>query len=203
MVDAIEFRKQYKRYYSPKKEPEIIMMPQMKYAMVSGRGNPETSEAFHHAIQALYGILYTIKFSRRKVQQKPDFTMGPLEGLWWTSGGNHFDARHKARWQWMLMMWVPHFITQDDIDAAADQVHRKKPNPLLHRVKVGLLDEGKVVQIMHVGPYATVAEDIEKMHEYAVEHDYKIYGKHHEIYMNDPRRTKPENVATILRQPII
>lgn len=205
MADVIEFKKQYKRYYAPRPEvPQILTMPKMQYAMVSGQGgDPETSESFQFAIQSLYGVVYTIKFGRRKAQQKPDFSIAPLECLWWTTSGNwQFDSARKDKWRWTMMIWLPLFITPGDIEAAVDQLQRKKPNPMLGHVKLGMLDEGLVVQVLHLGPYAQEGVAIEKMHQYAQERGYVLHGKHHEVYLNDPRRVKSEKIATILRQPI-
>lgn len=203
-MDKLEFKKLYKKYYSPKTgKPEIITPPAMQYVMVDGRGDPNESVSFQDAIGALYGAVYTIKFSRKKAGKGTDFSIGALEGLWWTDDEDEvFGIGEKKDWLWTIMIWVPDDVTQDEFKQAVAQLKEKKPNPALSRIRLDTFDEGRVVQIMHIGPYGAEQPSVDKMQAYASAEGYSQAGKHHEIYFGDPRRTAPDKLRTILRHPV-
>lgn len=202
-MELIDFKKTFKPLYSPKPGvPEIVCMPQLQFAMADGTGDPNTSQEFHDAIAALYSVAYGLKFSRKKQQVSPDFTMGPLEALWWTKTGKQFDTSRKGDWLWTLLLWMPNFITPQEFKSIVELTMSRKPNPALAKLRLDTLEEGMVVQIMHVGPYADEQPDIEKMFAFASEQGYQQCGKHHEIYLGDPRRADPQKLRTILRHPI-
>lgn len=200
-MEKIEFKKEYGAYYSPRKNtPEIITIPALQFAAIDGHGAPESAQ-FQRAIQALFGISYTLKFELRKLGRYPDFTIAPLEAQWWVAGGA-FTATNRNQWQWRAMMMQPGFVNQRCFAAAVEELQKKKPVPLADALKLVTFDEGEVVQSMHVGPYDAEVPTLEKMYAFAHAKGYKLCGKHHEIYFSDPRRTAPEKLRTIVRHPV-
>ncbi|HRI61231.1 MAG TPA: GyrI-like domain-containing protein, partial [Saprospiraceae bacterium] len=173
--------------------------------MVDGEGAPESSTPFHQAIEALYGTAYTLKFMF-KDQPKPggwfDYVVPPLEGLWWMKGDKPFDTKRPEDWRWTLMIMLPDFITPAMVDKAMGQLRDKKNPPGLSRLRMEAFEEGKAVQIMHIGPYDQEGPAIAKLHTFAAENSLELRGKHHEIYLSDPNRTAPEKMKTVLRQPV-
>jgi len=201
-MEILEFKKVFKRYNSPSsKQPEILDMSATRCLMIDGCGSPE-SDRFRIAIEALYSVIYTLKFARKKAGAGPDYSVGALEGLWWTGDGAAFDMQERDNWLWTLMIWAPECITTEEIDRTKADVQRKKPNPLIGSVRLDWLNEGTVAQVMHIGPYADEGPTIERLHAFIAESGYMLQGRHHEIYLGDPRRTSPEKLRTILRQPI-
>lgn len=202
-MDKIDFKKEFKQYYSPKaREPEIIDMPSMQFVMVDGRGDPNKVKEFEDAVGALYSIVYGLKFGRKKSGKNPDFSAGALEGLWWSDVGEPFTVGNKDDWLWTVMIWLPDFITQAEFDEMVDLTKQKKPNPKLDSVRLENFSEGKVVQVLHIGPYDTEKASVDLMHAFASDQGYTQTGKHHEIYLGDPRRSAPEKLKTIIRHPI-
>jgi len=183
---------------------EIVDIPPRNYACVDGTGNPNTSPEFQAAIAALYGVSYTLKFTRKKAGLGPDYKISALEGLW-LSDQEDFDwsdDSKKADWRWTLIIAQPSFIEWDEFTEAVEALAKKKPNPAIGKLYLKELTEGKVVQILHIGPYDAEGPDIKAMHAYAAEHGYRLAGQHHEIYLSDPRRCKPEKLRTLLRHPV-
>lgn len=205
-MDKINFRKKYNTLYSSASEHvRELTVPKMKFLMVDGQGTIESLEKspeFQHAISALYGAAYTIKMTRKRVGIEPDYTIPPLEGLWWMVDNSEFDINRPVDWRWTLMIAQPAFILQSDLDNALDKLKLKQPNPALHRIRLEEFEEGDSVQIMHLGPYAEEARSVSKLDAYIKQHNYVYNGKHHEIYLGDPRRSRPETLKTILRHPV-
>lgn len=202
-MKKIDFKKIFKAYYSPKPgKPEIVTLPRVQFVMVDGKGDPNTAKEFQDAIGALYTTVYSLKFGRKKAGKEPDFTIGALEGLWWTKSGEIFKKGQAKEWLWTLMIWLPDFITAGDVAKQVEEAKAKKPNPALASVRLEVFEEGQAVQIMHIGPYADEQPNIELMDRYAAEKGYTQSGKHHEIYLGDPRRSAPEKLKTIIRHPI-
>lgn len=203
----LDLRKQLKNLYVPSaKKVEIVDVPEFSFAMIDGQMEPgkmpDTSQEFQNAIQALYGISYTLKFMSKLRKKKPiDYTVMALEGLWWVDSGE-FDFNKKEQWRWTIMIMQPEHITETMYQEALEQIRKKKPNPALDRLRLERFREGLSMQTMHIGPYAEEPRTIEKMKAFARENGYSFRGKHHEIYFGDPRRTKPERLKTVLRQPI-
>jgi hypothetical protein len=201
MASRVDFKKEYKAFYSPKAgKPELKEIPAMQFLIVDGRGAPG-SDDFQDAIGALYSVAYGLRFGREKAG-RDTFTIGPLEGLWWTEEGEDFNTGQPDDWLWTAMIWVPDFVTADEVAGGVAEAEAKKPNPALAGLRLEVLHEGLVVQIMHVGPYAEEQPSIEKMHALAAEHGLIQSGKHHEIYLGDPRRAAPEKLRTIVRHPV-
>lgn len=202
-MDKIDLRKDLKHLYNPSaKEVSIVEVPTMNFIMVDGRGNPNTEPEFQTAVEALYGAAYTLKFSLKKSGAGPDFSVMPLEGLWWMDDMTQFSADNKDQWKWTLMIALPDFVTPDMIDGVIKELQAKKDNPSIAKLYFAPFEEGTAVQIMYVGPYSEEASTIARMHEFAKSNGYGLAGKHREIYLSDPRRTAPEKLKTVLRQPV-
>ena len=206
-MDTVDLRKD--PVYKAKVTPEIIEVPKMLFVMVDGEGAPETSEKgetdFQKAMQILFGIVYTIKFWDKKYPT-PDnyakFTMPPIEGLWWTKGGHEFDLDKPDDWRWTVMFRLPEFVTPSYFNKVVEECINKKQSDIYKKARLEYFEEGTCVQIMHIGPYNQEGANITKLHAFARESGYELVGKHHELYFGDPRRTAPEKLRTILRQPV-
>ncbi len=189
--------------YRPKPDKvEVVEVPPIKFIMVDGEGNPNTSEQFQAAMQGLYSLAYTLKFSLKKADPDRDFRVGPLEGLWWMDDMREFSLETKGSWKWTVMMPLPDHVTPAEVASAREEIKRKKGADVAAGVRFETFAEGLSAQIMHIGPYAAEAPTMEKLHNFIREQGYVFAGKHHEIYMGDPRTAKPENLKTIIRQPV-
>lgn len=206
-MKKIDLKKELKHLYAPSaKRVEIVDVPEFSFVMVDGRiepaETPETSQEFQDAVGALYGASYALKFMSKLREDNPiDYTVMALEGLWWTDEGE-FDFSSKDNWKWTMMIMQPEHITEEMFQEALQQLKEKKENPALSKLLFQPFHEGLCMQIMHIGPYSEEAQTIEKMKVFAEENGYRVRGKHHEIYLGDPRRARPERLRTILRHPI-
>jgi len=200
-MSKLDLRKELKQYYTAKKKPEIIDVPPGNFLTYDGRGAPD-GEAYSAALQALYGLSYTLKFRCKAEGQ--DFTVMALEGLWWWDDPTIFDiegAPPREEWNWKSMIRQPDFITREMVDEIRDEV-REKRGPAVDGVVLETFHEGLSAQIMHIGPYSEEGPTARKLHAFIEDSGYRMRGRHHEIYLSDPRRSKPENMKTILRQPV-
>ena len=173
----------------------------MQFLMIDGQGDPNTARAYTEAVEALYAVAYKIKFASKKQLQK-DFTVMPLEGLWWAEDMSTFDAQNKASWLWTAMIMQPDWIDADMVERAKEAAAQKKELPALPKMRFETLAEGLAVQILYTGPYADEAPTIARLHTFIHENGYQRVGKHHEIYLSDPRRVAPEKLKTVIRQPV-
>ncbi len=203
----IDLKKENKELYNPsKKEPSIVDVPEMKFLMIDGEGDPNTSQKYQDAMEALFPVSYKAKFISKKEKSK-DYVVMPLEGLWWVNDVENFNIEDKNNWKWTVMIRQPNFITKSMINAAREEVEKKKNPAALSKIRFESLHEGLSAQIMHIGPYAEEGPTVEKLHAFIEEKGYQFDGsnsgeKHHEIYISDMRRTKPERLKTIIRQPV-
>jgi hypothetical protein len=199
-----DFKKQFPDLYRPsQKIVSIVEVPKMKFFMIDGEGDPNTSEEYKVAIECLYAVSYALKMKIVKKQTpSKDYVVPPLEGLWYMEDMSRWSMQNKDEWQWTMMIRIPDFVTQPQIEKAIDIAKTTKNPVALKKLYVEDYNEGLSVQLMHLGPYDTEAPNIEKMHIYAQEQGYERSGKHHEIYLSDPRKAKPDRMKTILRQPI-
>ena len=198
----LDLKKDYREFYGPSsKEPSIVDVPEMQFLMADGAGDPNTSIAYAEAIEALYAMSYTLKFDS-KTTDGIDYVVMPLEGLWWTPDMAEFSTEDKSAWEWTAMIMQPAHITAAHVESAAIDVRRKKDLAALDRLRLEPYTEGLSVQILYFGPYADEAPTIERLHQFALDGGYRLGGKHHEIYLSDPRRTAPEKLRTVIRQPI-
>jgi hypothetical protein len=189
-------------YTSPRGKVVEVQPPVYDCLAVDGMGDPNTSRFYQEAIEALYAVSYTLKFNFKKTREQ-DWTVMPLEGLWWSDNpAVDFLSGNKAAWRWTAFIIQPGIVSRSDFDAAVNEVKQKKDPPALPLVRFEKINEGRCVQILHIGPYAAEKPTIELLHGYMKEHGLAFNGKHHEIYLGDPRRTAPENLKTIIRQPV-
>ncbi len=180
--------------------PEFVEVPAARFLMIDGHGNPNTSSAFAETVQTLYSGAYAIKFALKKAGG-PDERVAPLEGLWWGSEDVDFAASSKDDWDWTMMIRIPDVATDELIAAALAGAAAKKPDLVFDRVRVEQFAEGSAAQVMYIGPYAEEGPTIAALHAFIAEHGYRRAGRHHEIYIGDPRRADPARLKTVLRQP--
>lgn len=201
-MDKIDLKKQLKHLYQPThKEFTTVDVPPLKFLMIDGKGDPNTSQAFQEAMPALYGMSYTLKFASKK-ELGIDYTVMALEGLWWADDMEAFTLEAKDTWYWTAMMLQPDHITPEFVEAARAELARKKDVPALPRLRYETFHEGLSVQIMYFGPYADEGPTIARMHAFIQDNGYTFNGKHHEIYIGDPRTAAPEKLKTVIRQPV-
>ena len=202
-MDKFDVKQAHKRLYSPpSKDFSVVDVPELRYIAVDGRGDPNTSPEYANAIEALYGVAYTLKFASKKTLGR-DFVVGPLEGLWRAEDPTVFVARRKQVWEWTMMISQPDWITEEMVRSALSDVATKKSNPALDDVRPHTLVEGTCVQILHIGSYDDETPVLDRLHNhYLAENGLTFNGDHHEIYLSDARRTPPAKLRTILRQPV-
>lgn len=200
-MKTIDFKKEFGELYFPTaKDVVFVDVPEMAFAMVDGSGNPNTDARYPQAIEALYGISYTLKFALKHAGVA-DYRVGPLESLWWTDEAGGFAFGSKDEWKWTAMIMQPDVVTRAAYEDAASQLREKKNPPGLKLLRFDRWREGKAAQILHIGPYAAEQPTIERVHAFIREQGYRLSGKHHEIYLGDPRRAAPEKLKTVVRQP--
>ncbi len=198
-----DVKKELKHLYSPSaKEMSIVDVPEMKFLQIDGQGDPNTSREYQEAIETLYTVAYQLKFMVKKRDPELDYVVPPLEGLWWVEDMADFSTGNKDAWQWTAMIYQPDHVTRELFEEAVAQVREKKNPTALPLLRFEPYHEGLSVQIMYIGPYADEGPTIERLHAFAKEKGYKLRGKHHEIYLGDPRRTAPEKLKTVIRQPV-
>ncbi len=197
----IDLTRELKELYKPSvKKPGIVDVPEMIFLMIDGSGDPN-GKLFAKACEALYGMAYTLKFMLKN-EGRTDYKVMPLEGLWWMKGTRKFDEANRDAWQWRAMIALPAEVTAADCKAAKAQLRERKNPEALPKVRFKSFIEGKAVQIMYIGPYSEEGPTILMLHEFAKENGFRLTGKHHEIYMGDPRRSAPEKLKTIIRHPV-
>jgi len=202
-MEKLDLKKELKQYYKASaKNIDVVDIPSLNYLTIEGKGNPNESPEFVEAIGALYAVAYTLKFAAKKNDGMTDFVVMPLEGLWWTPDMADFSLDKKDLWHWKLMILLPDFIGKDFFAEQREIAFNKKGLDKIRELKFEEYTEGLSMQKLYIGPYSEEHETIKIMHEFARNSGYKLRGKHHEIYLGDPRKTAPEKLKTILRQPI-
>lgn len=199
MPEKLNLVKEYKDYYSAKLHPKVVENGHVPYLSIIGKGEP-AGKNFIEAVGALYPLAYGIKFIYKLKEY--DFAVPKLEGLWWVDSDKPGLEVPREEWHWKLMIRMPEFVSKENVEIAKENVIKKKKIDLVKSVKFESINEGKCVQIMHIGPYITEPETIEKMELFMEENQWVKNGLHHEIYLSDPRKTAPEKMKTILRQPV-
>jgi hypothetical protein len=194
----IDLYAEHKNEYAASAQPAFVDVGPAKYLAIMGRSKPGAEE-FTAGVGALYNVAFTVKMSRK--QAGSDYTVTKLEGLWWLEEGVATSPQD-ATWNWQLMLRVPTFISQEEVQTAIARLIAKGKPPDIRRVQLIELREGMCVQILHTGPYTAEQASIDTMRSFAEQAGRKFSGKHHEIYLSDPRRVKPEKLKTILRQPV-
>ncbi|MBP6574915.1 MAG: GyrI-like domain-containing protein [Flavobacteriales bacterium] len=202
-MKKLDLKKDFAVLYKATAKPAMIKVPKLRYLMIDGQGDPNTSKAFADAITTLYGLAYTMKFMLKKGPEAIDYPVMPLEAIWWADDMIDFTQGNKAKWKWTAMIMQPPFINAKMLKAAKDDLERKKKVlPAIYDVRLEDMSEGASAHILHVGPYATEGPTIAKLHAFIEENGKSLRGKHREIYLNDARRTAPEKLRTIIRQPM-
>ena len=201
MATKIDYKKELKTLYNPPTKPfTVVDVPPLNFLMVDGSGNPNTAESYALAVEALYSLSYALKFAVRK-QTDVDYGVMPLEGLWWADNMDDFLTRSKDNWLWTMMIMQPEHVTAEMVERVRGDVRKKKDLPALDRVRFETYHEGIALQVMHVGSYDDETPVLAAMHAHIEANGNALSGKHHEIYLSDPRRTAPEKLKTVLRQP--
>ncbi|TCP46785.1 hypothetical protein EV191_11361 [Tamaricihabitans halophyticus] len=202
-MDKYDIKKAHKELYAPpSKDFTVIDVPEFQYLAIDGRGNPNTAATYTNAVEALYGVAYTLKFASKKTLGR-DFVVAPLEGLWRADDPTVFHSRRKDQWEWTMLLSQPDWITEDMVRTAIDNARAKKDNPALDNVQLRTITEGTCVQILHIGSYDEETPTLDRLHNsYLPDNGLTFNGDHHEIYLSDPRRTAPAKLKTILRQPV-
>lgn len=180
---------------------DLLELAPQHYLMIDGAGDPNTSGAYADALATLYPAAYALKFFSKRALGR-DYTVPPLEALWWADDMQTFTTRDKGAWKWTVMLLVPEWLGAEHVSDAASAAARKGA-PLADRLRLETLAEGLVVQTLHLGPYDDEGPVLAEMHErFIPDAGLRMTGRHHEIYLSDPRRTAPEKLRTILRQPV-
>ena len=202
MAAKTDLKKTLDGYRARRGEFRVLELPPLPYLMVDGHGDPNAQE-YADALAALYPVAYKLKFASKKDGR--DYVVPPLEALWWAEDMDAFTtARDKSRWDWTAMIMTPDWITAAMVDAAIEDVAAKDRPASLDKVRWETLSEGTCVQTLHLGPYDEEGPVLEEMHErFIPEHGLRMTGKHHEVYLGDPRRVEPAKLRTILRQPVV
>jgi hypothetical protein len=201
-VAKVDLKRELACYTARRNAPQLVEVPDLRYLMIDGHGDPN-SPVRAAALKALYPVAYALKFASKRDLGR-DYVVMPLEGLWWADDMSTFTcARDKSRWDWTLMIMVPDWITDDMFVTAADKVGAKDDPDRLDDLRLGTLSEGLCVQALHIGSYDDEGPLLRRMHEeFVPAHGLTMSGKHHEIYLSDPRRVEPARLRTILRQPV-
>lgn len=203
-MEKVDFKKALRALYNPKNTElwEIVDVPEMKFLMVDGEGNPNTAASYSEAIEALYAVSYTLKFMSKRELGK-DYVVSALEGLWYADDMSIFVKKKKDAYRWTMMIMQPEWIDDEMIASAIAEVKDSKNPAALSKLYVRVYAEGKSAQLLHIGSYDDEAPKLLYLHDtYMPEHGYTFNGHHHEIYLSDSRKVAPEKPKTILRQPI-
>ncbi|MBK5250936.1 MAG: GyrI-like domain-containing protein [Actinomycetales bacterium] len=198
---ANDLRRTHPDLYRAPDTPVRITVPPLTYLMVDGAGDPRGAPAYADAVGALYAVSYGLRFMVKKAGGEP-WTVMPLEGLWWAPDMAGFSMDHREDWLWTMLIAQPPIATAAMVHDAVAAAVRKGSVPAAAGLRLEVLDEGDAVQVMHHGPYADEAPTIAALHAFIADAGLVRRGKHHEVYLGDPRRTAPEAMRTILRQPV-
>lgn len=203
-MTALDLKKTLKHLYAPPVgKVSLVDVPPLQVLAIDGKGNPNTAPRYVQAVQALYALSYGIRAISK--QNGLPFTVMPLEGLWWFEGDAVSDftltTGDKDRFIWTLMIVQPDHITPAMVADARQSAVRKHPDAPINEIRFEHIHEGEAVQIMHRGPYDTEGPDIALLHAHVTMHGWQLSGKHHEIYLSDPRKTAPLSMKTAIRQP--
>jgi hypothetical protein len=201
MMNKMDLKKELKPFYTASaEEAALVTTWPLNYLMFNGYGDPNVNPEFQAGVEALYTASYTLKFMLKK-EQELDWVVPPLEGLWWMLMAD-LDLERRDDWRWTVMIPQPTEVTPELLEEAVAAARRKKDLPALEKLRLETYNEGPAAQILHVGPYSEEGPSIDRLHSFIKEKGLHICGKHHEIYLSDPRRTAPEKMKTILRQPV-
>lgn len=201
-MTKIDLKKELKHLYKPSaKEVVLVDVPPLHYLMIDGRGDPNTSQEYADAVQALYAVSYAIKFMMKKSEAGSDYVVMPLEGLWWAEDMAQFSVENKSDWLWTMMILQPDFVTEAVAEQAMRAVQKKKGLDAIAHMRFETLTEGPCAQTLHIGPFSEEGPTVQRVHDF-IEERGELAGKHHEIYLSDIRRADPTRWRTVIRQPM-
>jgi hypothetical protein len=201
-MPTIDLKKDLKYLYAPSAKAVVeVDVPALRFLMIDGQGDPNTSPAYAEAVQALFSVSYAAKFMLKRGAQGIDYAVMPLQGLWWADDLSAFAANDRARWRWTMMILQPDFVQATVLEAAMAHVRRKKSLDAIDRLRLETFTEGRCAQVLHVGPFTEEGPTIERVHAFIAERGM-LAGKHHEIYLSDVRHADPAKWRTIIRQPM-
>ena len=201
-MQKIDLKKELKHLYQASaKEIVQVDVPAFQFLMIDGEGDPNTSKTYPQAVEAIFSVSYTAKFMVKKGAQAIDYSVMPLEGLWWADVMSTFTKSDKSKWKWTMMIMQPHFLETAVIQAAIEEVKRKKALPAVDALRLESFTEGLCAQVLHIGPFSEEGPTIQRVHDF-IDAKSARTGKHHEIYLSDIRRAEPTKWKTIIRQPM-
>lgn len=196
-----DLRRLHPRLWTASDAPERLTVPPLAFLAVDGTGDPNTAPEYADAVGTLYAVSYTLRFAVKKAGGEP-WTVMPLEGLWWADDWSDFVTGDRAGWRWTMLIAQPEVVTEAMVADAVAAAARKGKAPAADRLRFEVIEEGDAVQVMHHGPYADEGPTVSALHAWIAGAGLAPTGKHHEVYLTDPRRTAPERMRTILRQPV-
>lgn len=200
-MNKIGLKSKLKALYKPSaNEVTEVDVPAFNFLMVDGEGNPNTSQSYKEAVEAIYSVSYAVKFTLKRVNEL-DYVVMPLEGLWWADDLASFDRDEKECWKWTMMIMQPPGASKQMVQSAIASVHDKKKLPGLKKIRFERFKEGRCAQTMHIGPFSAEGPTIQRVHDF-ISSRSALRGKHHEIYLSDIRKAAPEKWKTIIRQPM-
>ena len=199
-MEKLDWKKDSKALYFPPAEPVIVDVPPMNYLMIDGHGDPNNNPVYQEAIEALYSLSYTLKFAIKKAGGV-EYAVYPAEGLWWADNMDDYITGDKTNWDWTMMIAQPEPVTAEWVERARAEVLKKKGIAAAERVRFETYHEGRSAQLMHFGPFSAEGPNIARLHAFIEAQGCQLRGKHHEIYLSDFRKTAPEKLKTVIRQP--
>jgi hypothetical protein len=202
-MKKIDYKKELKAFYSASaKQPNVVELPPLNYLAIDGSGDPNTSQTYKEAVEALFSLAYTIKFFLKKSPLAIDYGVMPLEGLWWADDMRQFSVERKSDWLWTLMIMQPEVVSKSIVATCKKDLAAKKSLAALSKVEFRTFREGKAAQILHIGRFSDEGPIIQKLHAFIKDIGGELAGKHHELYLTDIRRAAPSRWKTIIRQPM-
>jgi hypothetical protein len=202
MPTKIDFKRELRELYLPRRQPVLVEVPELAFVMIDGRGDPSCAASYREAIEALYAVAYAAKFAVKRGASAIDFAVMPVESLWWTEGQAVFAQTSKSDWNWTAMIMQPEPVTAQIVTDAREQAAAKRSLPALDLLRYEHFVEGRTAQVLYVGPYRDEGPTIEALHAFIARQGLRPLGRHHEIYLSDPRRSAPAKLTTVLRQPV-
>ncbi|HVN55315.1 MAG TPA: GyrI-like domain-containing protein [Anaerolineaceae bacterium] len=200
-MTRLDWKKDWKALYFPPAAPVTVDVPLLNFLMIDGRGDPNTSPVYQEAVEALFSLSYTLKFAIKKAEGV-DYSVLPAEGLWWVEDMSLFTTTDKSGWDWTMMIAQPEPVTAEWVEKARAEALKKKGLEAIRRVRFEPFAEGLAAQLTHTGPFAEEGPNVARLHAYIESQGCLLSGKHHEIYLSDFRRTAPERLKTVIRQPM-
>lgn len=199
-MDKMDWKKDFKTLYFPPANPVVVDVPPLNCLMIDGHGDPNNNPLYQEAVEALFSLSYTLKFAIKK-SGGVEYAVFPAEGLWWSENMEDFITGAKSNWDWTMLIAQPEPVTAEWVERARAEVFKKKGIQAVERVRFETYHEGRSAQLMHTGPFSAEGPNIARLHAFIESQGCHLRGKHHEIYLSDFRKTAPEKLKTVIRQP--